>query len=168
MSQDQPPKGLHFHGYLLAGLLTITPLVVVWLVFDFFLGVLSQAGHPMAAALAEFIEARAPAVTPWLSDPRVQFLIAVVVALLMLYLIGAIASRVLGARLIALFERIVVRIPLAYYLALDSFEVPIVGTIEGLGKGLYGCWLAMSADIAVRGVFFMVRFARGAWKSQKV
>jgi len=80
-------------------------------VFDFFLGVLSQAGHPMAVALAGFIEDRAPAVTPWLSDPRIQFLIAVVVALLMLYLIGAIASRVLGERLIALFERIVTRIP---------------------------------------------------------
>ena len=62
----------------------------------------------------------------------------------------------------------VVRIPLAYYLALDSFEVPLVGTVEGLGKGLYGCWLAMSADITVRGIFFMIRFARGAWKLQKV
>lgn len=115
MPQDAPQKkefSFNFQAYLLAGMLAITPLVVVWLVFNFFLGVLSQAGHPIAVALADFIEARAPAVTPWLSDPRLQFLIAVVVALLMLYLIGAIASRVLGARLIALFERIVARIPM--------------------------------------------------------
>jgi uncharacterized membrane protein len=111
---DTPQKkGLHLNiqAYLLAGLLAITPLVVVWLVFSFFLGVLSSLGHPLAVELADFIEDRAPGVTPWLSDPNVQFLIAVVVALLMLYLIGAIASRVLGARLIALFERVVARIP---------------------------------------------------------
>jgi uncharacterized membrane protein len=112
MPQDAPHRSFNFQGYLLAGLLAITPLVAVWLVFNFFLGVLSQAGHPMAVALADFIEDRAPGVTPWLSDSRVQYLIAVVVALLMLYLIGAIASRVLGARLIALFERVVARIPL--------------------------------------------------------
>lgn len=111
MPQDSPQKGLHFQGYLLAGLLTITPLVAVWLVFNFFLGVLSSAGHPIATALADFIETRAPQVTPILSNPNVQFLIAIVVALLMLYLIGAIASRVLGARVIALFERLVTRIP---------------------------------------------------------
>ena len=62
----------------------------------------------------------------------------------------------------------VVRIPLAYYLSLDSFEAPYFGSIQGLGKGLYGCWMAMSADILVRGIFFMLRFAHGAWKKQKV
>ncbi len=101
MPQDAPEKkGLHLNiqAYLLAGLLTITPLVVVWLVFSFFLGVLSDWGHPLAAELADFIEDRAPDVTPVLSDPTVQFLIAIAVALLMLYLIGAIASlRDLGA-----------------------------------------------------------------------
>ena len=50
----------------------------------------------------------------------------------------------------------VVRIPLAYYLALD------------LEYGLYGCWLAMCADIVVRGVFFFYRFLRGAWQKQRV
>jgi len=103
---------LHVQGYLLAGLLTITPIVVVWLVFAFFLGVLSNAGHPLAAELADFIEERVPAATPWLSDPAVQFVIAVIVALLMLYLIGAIASRVFGARIIQLMEALVSRIPL--------------------------------------------------------
>ncbi|HEX3675410.1 MAG TPA: DUF502 domain-containing protein [Rhizomicrobium sp.] len=115
MPQDAPEKkGLHLNiqAYLLAGLLAITPLVVVWLVFSFFLGVLSDWGHPLAVELADFIEDRAPGVTPILSDPAVQFLIAIAVALLMLYLIGAIASRVLGAQIILLFERVVARIPL--------------------------------------------------------
>jgi uncharacterized membrane protein len=115
MPQAGPEKeGVHLRiqANLLAGLLAITPLVVVWLVFSFFLGVLSNAGHPLAAELADFIEARVPAATPWLSDPGVQFVIAVVVALLMLYLIGAIASRMFGAKMIQIFETLVARIPL--------------------------------------------------------
>ncbi|MBI3823211.1 MAG: MATE family efflux transporter [Planctomycetes bacterium] len=73
----------------------------------------------------------------------------------------------------------VVRIPLAYFLAKTEFAVRLpywfgslawweIGTFEGFGMGLYGCWLAMTADIVVRGVFFLARFVRGAWKLQKV
>ena len=57
----------------------------------------------------------------------------------------------------------VVRIPLAYYLAFDEVY---------LGPwridGLFGCWLAMSTDIVVRGVFFFGRFVHGAWQKQRV
>ena len=62
----------------------------------------------------------------------------------------------------------VVRIPLAYYLALDVIYVPVVGPIEGLDWQLYGCWIAMVADLVVRGVFFLHRFANGAWQRQRV
>jgi putative MATE family efflux protein len=70
----------------------------------------------------------------------------------------------------------IVRIPLAYYLALNEFSLAVplafttweIGPFYGLGDGLYGCWLAMAADLVVRGVFFFGRFVRGAWKSQRV
>jgi putative MATE family efflux protein len=70
----------------------------------------------------------------------------------------------------------VVRIPLAYYLSLSDFSliVPVYfvtlewGPFVGLDGGLYGCWLAMCADLGVRGVFFLGRFARGAWQLQRV
>jgi putative MATE family efflux protein len=62
----------------------------------------------------------------------------------------------------------VVRIPLAYYLAMPAVDLGIFGEVEGLALGLYGCWLAMTADLIVRGVFFFGRFVRGAWKLQKV
>lgn len=106
------PLNLNFQTNLLVGLLTITPLVVVWLVFDFFLGVLAQAGRPLAAALADFVVIRAPGAAPWLANPAIRWMIAVVVALLLLYAIGAIASRVVGEKAIELFERLVNRIPL--------------------------------------------------------
>jgi uncharacterized membrane protein len=115
MPQDAPrrnPLNFNFQTNLLVGLLTITPLVVVWLVFDFFLGVLAQAGHPLAEGLTNFVIGLAPGAAPWLATPAVRWLIAVAVALLLLYVIGAIASRVVGEKLIELFERLLNRIPL--------------------------------------------------------
>jgi uncharacterized membrane protein len=115
MPQEIPRRDLlsfNFQTNLLVGLLTITPLVVVWLVFDFFLGVLAQAGHPLAEALADFVVQRAPGAAPWLANPAIRWLIAVAVALLLLYVIGAVASRVVGEKAIELFERLVNRIPL--------------------------------------------------------
>ncbi|MDE2133950.1 MAG: DUF502 domain-containing protein [Alphaproteobacteria bacterium] len=102
----------NFRGNLLAGILTISPLIAVWLVFDFFLDVLSQAGHPLALELTDFLDDRVPSLAPLLESVTVRWLIAVLVALLALYSIGAIASRVIGQRLIHVFERIITRIPL--------------------------------------------------------
>jgi putative MATE family efflux protein len=48
---------------------------------------------------------------------------------------------------------LVVRIPLAYLLTSPPFEL-----------GLFGAWLAMTADLFVRGGFFWWRFAGGKWK----
>ena len=102
----------NFQANLIAGLLTVTPLIVVWLVFDFFLTTLSQWGHPLAVALSEFLEAHFPALKPWLDDEAVRWVIGVVVALLALYSIGAVASRMIGQRIIQWFERLIVRLPL--------------------------------------------------------
>lgn len=101
-----------FQSNLLAGLLTIAPIAVVWFVFDFFLELLSHAGHPLALALIDFTDANYPMVAPWLADERVRWVIGVLVALLALYTIGAIASRVIGQQAIRLFEALIARIPL--------------------------------------------------------
>ena len=50
-----------------------------------------------------------------------------------------------------------VRLPLAFLLTQERF-----------GLGLYGAWLAMCADLLVRGTFFLVRFASGKWRLARV
>jgi putative MATE family efflux protein len=52
---------------------------------------------------------------------------------------------------------LLVRIPLAYLL-----------TSEPIALGLFGAWLAMAADLFVRGAFFWWRFAGGRWKQAVV
>jgi len=49
-----------------------------------------------------------------------------------------------------------VRLPLAWYLT------------QGLGWGLIGCWWAMLADLHVRGLALLWRFASGRWKRIRV
>ena len=61
-----------------------------------------------------------------------------------------------------------VRIPLAYLFTQRSVWVPGIGDIPGAGLGLFGAWMAMFADLFLRGAFFLVRFVRGRWQSQKV
>ena len=112
---ETPERGRHFQANfqsnLIAGLLTVTPLIVVWLVFDFFLTTLSQWGAPLAAELTAFLDEHVPVLQPVLDNGGVRWAIAVVVALLALYTIGAIASRVIGQRLIHIAERVIARIP---------------------------------------------------------
>jgi putative MATE family efflux protein len=50
-----------------------------------------------------------------------------------------------------------VRIPLAYLLTGERFQL-----------GLWGAWWAMFADLQVRGLFVLVRFARGRWRGIRV
>jgi putative MATE family efflux protein len=52
-----------------------------------------------------------------------------------------------------------VRLPLAYLLTRPEY---------GIGLGLLGAWLAMVADIYVRGFLILARFASGRWKRVKV
>jgi len=61
-----------------------------------------------------------------------------------------------------------VRVPLAYLFTRDWLDLGPLGTIPAWNLGLFGAWLAMFADIYVRGGFFLIRFASGRWKSVRV
>jgi len=112
---DAPVPNRHlqanFQANLVAGLLTVTPLIIVWLVFDFFLSTLSEWGHPLAVELTVFLDGNFPILKPWLDNDAVRYAIAVIVALLALYTIGALASRVVGQQFILLLEDIITRVP---------------------------------------------------------
>ena len=61
-----------------------------------------------------------------------------------------------------------VRIPLAYLLAFREVDLGPLGIVPGADLGLLGTWLAMFADLHVRGAFFLMRFAGGKWKAMRV
>jgi putative MATE family efflux protein len=60
------------------------------------------------------------------------------------------------------------RIPLAYLLTLPGIDLGPLGVWRGFHPRLRGAWWAMFVDLLVRGVFFLVRFAGGRWRSMRV
>ncbi len=63
---------------------------------------------------------------------------------------------------------LVIRIPLAYCLMYERVDLGSLGTLHGAGLGLYGAWLAMFADLMIRGGLFLLRFATGGWQRARV
>lgn len=98
--------------YIVIGLVTIAPLGITWLILDFLFGQLSRIGRPWVTGLAFAIRPRYPAFAEWLLDERLQSVAAAIIVLLLLFLLGWGTTRVIGQRLIALFEALVARIPL--------------------------------------------------------
>ena len=90
---------------ILAGVITIGPLLVTYLVFSFLLGYLAKAGLPVVQLFAVlFPEA-------WLRQPWLQSVMAIVLTLVVLYVVGRLTSLVIGRQAFSLFEAILERLP---------------------------------------------------------
>jgi Na+-driven multidrug efflux pump len=71
--------------------------------------------------------------------------------------------------LFTLIGFLALRIPLAYFLALDQVALPGVGVVfAAYGLGVYGAWYAMVADVVVRSLLTLARFLHGGWKNVPV
>ncbi len=98
--------------YIIAGVLTIIPIWVTLLVFRFLLGVLSDLGQPTVKGLSSALEQSAPVLSRWLLQPWFQSSLAVLWTLAVLYVLGWVATQVIGGRIIAAFDTLMARIPL--------------------------------------------------------
>jgi len=90
---------------ILAGIVTIAPLFVTYLIFSFLLGILAKAGLPVVWVMAAIFPGE------WLSQPWVQSTMAVLLTLLVLYVVGRVTSQVVGRQAIRLFEAALDRLP---------------------------------------------------------
>ena len=90
---------------ILAGIITIGPLFVTYLIFSFLLGELVKAGLPAVQLLAHVL------FPGWLSLPWLQPALAVLLTLLLLYVVGRVTSLVIGRQAFGLFEAILERLP---------------------------------------------------------
>ena len=91
--------------YMLAGVITIGPLFVTWLIFSFVLDSLAKAGMPVIHLLAAIFPEE------WLHQPWLQSTLAVVLTLVMLYVVGRVTSLVMGRQAFRLFETALDRLP---------------------------------------------------------
>lgn len=61
-----------------------------------------------------------------------------------------------------------VRIPLAYLFTLKTLHLGLLGDWPGCDWGLFGAWLAMFADLVIRGGLLFFRFLGGRWREIQV
>ena len=90
---------------LLAGIITIGPLFVTYLIFSFLLSTLAKAGLPVIKLFAVIFP------EGWLSQPMLQSFLAIVLTLVMLYVVGRVTSQVIGRQALELFESTLDRLP---------------------------------------------------------
>ena len=100
-------------AYFLTGLLTLLPIWLVWIVFKFVLVLLSDMSRPLVAPLSGRLAAAHPEWLGWMDDPWAQATFAVVATVFVIVAVGALARRVIGQRILAWFEALIARIPLA-------------------------------------------------------
>jgi len=98
-------------NYLLAGILTVIPIWITWVVFKFVIDQLSQLGEPWVNALARGLQFTYPRIAEILLHPWLQPTTAVIITLLGLCMLGWITTRVIGRRIVNLFDRTMNRIP---------------------------------------------------------
>ncbi|HEY1803304.1 MAG TPA: DUF502 domain-containing protein [Terracidiphilus sp.] len=90
---------------ILAGIITVGPLFVTYLIFSFLLNELARAGLPAVHLLA----AQYPGT--WFGYPWIQPLLAVLLTLVVLFVVGRVTSLVIGRQAFGLFESILERLP---------------------------------------------------------
>jgi uncharacterized membrane protein len=90
---------------VLAGIITVGPLFVTWLIFSFVLGSLAKAGMPLAQLLTSIFPEQ------WLARPVMQSVLAVLLTLVVLYVLGRLTSLVIGRQAFGLFESLLERLP---------------------------------------------------------
>ncbi|WP_266181161.1 DUF502 domain-containing protein [Dyella humicola] len=103
---------LRFKRYLFTGLLTFIPLWVTWVVFKFVLGMLADIGAPLVSALLASYSSTSPEAAAALNSSWITSVLALLLTLAVLYLLGWLANRMIGKRLLDGFDGLLARIPL--------------------------------------------------------
>ena len=113
MPNTTPPNHPSLQKLFLTGLLTLLPVWLTWVVVKFVFILLSGISAPVINVLAQQITARFPRTLGLIDDIWVQNTLSMIATLAVIMLVGLLARRVIGQRLLGWFEKLMVRIPLA-------------------------------------------------------
>src|SRR5262245_9840293 len=98
-------RPMHIQQNLLAGLLTILPLAAVWFVLKIVVDVLADIGRPVADWLAATVKPLLPdTIAGVFFNETTLYVTAAGFTLVLLYIVGMVAKRVVGQRMLDSFE----------------------------------------------------------------
>ena len=113
MPTDSNTPRPSLQNLFITGLLTLLPVWLTWVVVKFVFILLSGISAPVINVLAQQITARFPRTLGLIDDVWVQNTLSMIATLAVIMLVGLLARRVIGQRLLGWFEKLMVRIPLA-------------------------------------------------------
>jgi len=102
----------HMQRNILAGALVLTPVLVTWVVFNYLFDKLYELGKPWLPVVFKLIYQVSPDLAGWLFTPWVDYALAVVLSVALLYGLGWATTRVLGKQILTWFDAQLDRIPL--------------------------------------------------------
>ncbi len=109
---------------LIAGVLTILPLAAVWFVLKLIFDALSYFGSPWATWTAQQLGPVMPApLAAVFGSPLFLYLIGTAFALFVLYLVGSLATRVIGQQLLDGFESLLSKVPFVHMIYSSTKKV---------------------------------------------
>jgi uncharacterized membrane protein len=94
--------------FILTGILTLVPLWITWIIFEFVLNQLSDFGKPAALFLADLVGAEAQ----WAGTGWFEAIVSVLLTLVLVYVVGWATSRFFGRRMIHFFDTAIQTIPI--------------------------------------------------------
>lgn len=97
--------------YIVIGVITAAPLIVTWLIVDFLFGQLSRIGRPWVRTISRAVAPEHPLLAVWLQNETFLSILAAMTILAALWALGWMTTRVVGRRLIGVFERLIGMIP---------------------------------------------------------
>lgn len=95
----------------LAGILTIIPVAITYVIVRFLLDLIIQIGEPVVTTAGKIIRPYSQDLAGLLFKPWFSTIVAIIIVFFSIIAIGFVASRVFGKRLISWFDNIVDRIP---------------------------------------------------------
>ena len=112
MSDDPPPKSNRARRYFIAGLITVIPLWITWLLLRFLFQTVSAVGEPAVQWLAEKAGDQFPMIQGMLSSDAFQAVLAFALVMTVVFALGMLTTVVGGRKIVELFESILDRLPL--------------------------------------------------------
>ena len=151
---------LHLRRYLLTGVLTAVPLLITIMVFRFIASLLAEFGSPLIAAVFAGLEPLFPGLRTLLQESWLINSIGFIATLLLLYLIGLVASRVLGQRLLAAFDALMERIPLVQ--SIYGGTKKLMGMLQNKPSGTQRVVLISFPSPGLKSIGFVTRVFEAA------
>lgn len=145
----------HLQRYLITGLLTVFPIWLTWVVFQFVLQQLSRLGSPIVNAIARGLMWAAPGSERILNLEWLQFVLGVLLTLGFFYGLGWLASLVIGKRLLAGVDALINRIPLVQ--SLYSGTKKLLAVLQVKPKGTQRVVLIDFPHTEMKAVGFVTR-----------